>query len=165
MRLGMAQNLGPFTQRAVAGDFIVFDRLGGGDQAGVQCDTGGLFDDAVGFLDQAINRITFDAGRFFADRGEDFVKDDDLLFCLGQMGLNQRLEFGIPSGFCHIRQGLGQRGFGIIDILKGVVESFCKGFHGSVLWFAGTAGSKGCCRTSPDFRGRMSGQQLHCCPP
>ena len=42
-------------------------------------------------------------------------------------------DLGIACGLCHIRQCLGQRRFGVIDVLQGVVEGFFKRFHDFIL--------------------------------
>src|SRR5688500_5453103 len=67
-----AQQLGVGADGAVAGDLVVLDALGRGDQAGVADVRIGLrVDDLLAFLDQPGHRLALVAGRAPAERGVD----------------------------------------------------------------------------------------------
>jgi len=85
--------LGPGDQRAVAGYFIVFDRLRIGDDCGVQhrlvLDLAGR---VVGFLDQAVDSGAIGRLRSLAELLEDLIEALNLLVGLFQMVLEALCE-------------------------------------------------------------------------
>ena len=93
----VAQLFRPGDQGAVAGNLVMLDRLGIGDNGGVQ--DGLVFNLAcgrIGLLDQAINRRAVGAFRLLTEVCEDLVETLDLVLRINHV----RLEAGLRVGIC-----------------------------------------------------------------
>src|SRR5690606_8923606 len=64
-----------------------------------------------------------------ADGSEDFLEFLDLVFRLGQMGVDSLLEVGALYRIRHFRERLGQCIFRVVDVLEGMLEQFSHRFH------------------------------------
>ena len=123
MRFIVAEILRPFAERTVAGDFIMFDGLAGGEEPRVQRRTFGLFHQSVSLLDQAFNGIALFAGCLFPDRLEDLLQLLDLFLRFQKMLLVRFLQLRAPGRLGDFGQRLGDRVFGVINVLKSVLEN------------------------------------------
>jgi hypothetical protein len=77
----------------------VFDCRFGGNQAGVQGNARGVLNDALGFLDHAVNRIAFDARVLFPDRAN--TLSSMTIFCLvsAKWVSTSALKSALPAAF------------------------------------------------------------------
>src|SRR4051812_1856283 len=88
-----AKFLCPCDKRAVAGDFVVLDRLGGGEQTGIKGGRAFIFPHyfSAFFGDAADGRASF-ALRLLVDCREYLFKTSDLFFSLSFVLLKRSLE-------------------------------------------------------------------------
>ncbi len=131
-RIFQTELLGPGFQRAVAGDLVVLDRLGGGDEAGVER-LGALevLDDGLAFLDDAEDGVAGLAAGGFADQFEHLLQALDMTFGLFEMLLEAGLQLGRLGRLGHLGQRLDDLLFGVIDVLEGIEEQVVERLFGS----------------------------------
>ncbi|SCM77066.1 hypothetical protein KL86PLE_40871 [uncultured Pleomorphomonas sp.] len=138
-RLLLADQFGPAAHGAVAGDLVVLDRLGGGDQAGVDGLRAGKFlEHFLAFLDDALDGRTGLAACRLADQFEHLLQALDLHLGLLTMFLEGGPQLGRLGATRHFRQCLQDLALGVIDVLEHVLKKIVKrfGLHGftSALW-------------------------------
>src|SRR3954447_25584150 len=121
----------PSAQRAVARDFIVLDRLAGGDQTGIEGVTvPKVLHDLLSLLDDAFDRLAGLSRSFLAEHFEHLFQALDMTFRLLAM-LQER--FFKVLGFGRFRH-FGQRAhdglFGVIDVLQRRHKKIVEGLLG-----------------------------------
>src|SRR3954465_239036 len=118
-----AELLGPGAQRAVAGDFVMLDRLRGCEQAGVERRSVlELLHDLGAFIGDAVDRFARLATGRLAQHLEDLVQTFDLALSLAQMLVEGRRELLRVGSLGHLGQGLDDLVLGEIDVLERLQE-------------------------------------------
>jgi hypothetical protein len=108
----------------------VLDSLAGADERRILGDrTLAFLDDALGFLDQALDGVALLARRLLTDRFEYGFECLDLTFGFGEVILEGGLQVCVAYRFDHLRQRLGDGVLGKVDVLQGVLERVGEGFH------------------------------------
>ena len=112
----------------------MLDRLGGGNQAGI--DYGGfltLLDDILTLGYEADDRVAFLAPGRGIDLLEDLFQPLDLAFRFAAMIFQCLLELLRLGGLRHLRQRLQDLLLGVVNVLHQVKEQIVHGFHDLAL--------------------------------
>ena len=113
----MAQALGVVGGGAVAGNFVVFDALRGGNQGGVFHFGAGVFGNSLlAFGHEALHGFAGVAVEVFAHRAANLLEAADLILSFQQVLLEARAQLRVLGFFYHGGQGLHQLVFGAVKV-------------------------------------------------
>ena len=126
----VAEVLGNGAGGAVAGDLVMFDTLGGADEAGIADGILGVFADEFGALhDEAFHGLAFVAGEFLVEDSGDLLEALDVAFGLIEVFLKAGFEVLVGCGFRHFRQRFDQLIFGAVEVFEFVKKQVFQGFQ------------------------------------
>ena len=109
----------------------MLDRLGGGDQAGVERRRALVFgEDFLTLLEDAVDRGTGLALGALADDLEHLLQAFDLDLGLALVGLERLLQLGRLGAPRHLGQRLQDRALGVVDVLERVMKQGLEIFLG-----------------------------------
>src|ERR1044072_1638046 len=119
----------PSPERAVAGDFIVFDGLGGSEQTRVESGHAlVLIHPSLPFGENTPDRVAGFSFWPLAQHFEHLLEPVDLLLRLGLVLLERSAQRIRVCGLGHFRQGSEDFLFGEVDVLQRVVEEILQRF-------------------------------------
>src|SRR5579872_2283971 len=122
---------GPCFQRAVTGNLVMLNSLGGGQQTGIErrC-VGILIHDFLAFVEDALDGVAlFTAGRL-ADEPENLFQPFDLTFGLVMVLLEGRSQLIRVGRFGHLWKRFINLLLRVIDIFQGIDEQLVEIFLG-----------------------------------